>query len=253
MRPTSALRGCSCPEVDTLGGMLEIANSRNIYEGIIRKDGICMPRVKYLLLIIACLTVFIAGASASIIDGLTPYYDETPEAQTFNDLATGSPIADIQCNVYNYSSEEYLYTYKITNIFDAGLDFVTMQINNVFGATAWNYDDAEGPEEVNPAVWGPVPVSSSTPHSFDGHFNDTIVNNAQSALLWFVSSDEPTSAGKGAIFGVYRYAAGDQWSGVYAEGELITPAPIPEPATFLLLSMGTFAIIGRRRGSQEAV
>ena len=235
-----------------MGGMLEIANSRNIYEGIIGKDGICMPRVRYLLLIIACLGLFVAGANASIIEGLTPYYDETPEAQTFNDSFTGTPIADIKCNVHHYSPEEYLYTYQIENISDVDFDFVTFQISDVFGATAWDYDNGD-PEEVNPAVWGPVPFSSPAPHSFDGHFNDTIDSSVQSALLWFVSSDEPTSAGKGAIFGIYRIADGDPWSGFYAEGNLITPAPIPEPATFLLLSMGTFAIIGRRKGLQEAV
>lgn len=204
-----------------------------------------MPVVRYLLLILACLAVFTAGANASIIDGLTPYYDETPEAQTFNDFFTGTPIANIQCNVYNYASEEYLYTYQIENISDVDLDFVTMQVDSVFGATAWDYDDTGDPEEVNPAVWGPVPFSSPAPHSFDAHFNDTILSGDQSALLWFVTSDEPTSAGQGDLFGVYRAAEGDPWSGFYAEGNLITP--IPEPATFLLISMGTFAIIGRRR------
>lgn len=204
-----------------------------------------MPRVRYILLILACLAVFTAGANASIIDGLTPYYDETPEAQTFNHFFTGTPIANIQCNVYNYASEEYLYTYQITSNHDLDLGFVTIQIYNIFEATDWNYDDTGNPEKVNPAVWGPYPFSSPSPDSFDGHFNDTIASGDQSALLWFVTSDKPTSTGQGAIFGVYRAADGDPWSGFYAEGNLITP--IPEPATFLLISMGTFAIIGRRR------
>ncbi|KKL20157.1 hypothetical protein LCGC14_2458280 [marine sediment metagenome] len=213
-----------------------------------------MPGVRYILLFIACLAVFTAGANASIIEELTPYYDETPEVQTFNDFFTETPIADIQSNVYYYSSEEYLYTYQITSNHDLDLGFVTMQIYNVFGATDyWKYDDTGDSEEVNPAVWGPFPFSSPSPDSFDGHFNDPIASSAQSALLWFVTSDEPTNAGKGSLFGVYRTADGDPWSGFYAEGNLITPDPVPEPATFLLISMGTFAIIGRRRGTQEGV
>ena len=240
-----------------MGGMLEIANSRNIYEGIIGKDGICMPRVRYLLLIIACLGLFAAGANASIIDGGTSIYGTTPPpAQIFyNVFDSLDAIANIQCNVYTYDSGlyegKYAYTYQIHNTSDVDLSFVSMQIFNDVEIEDYGHDADSG---INPNSWSPVPVNSSTPHSFDGHFNDTILRDEQSALLWFVSNYAPgIETGKGTLYGTYRGLDGDPWVGVYAKGELITPASIPEPATFLLLSMGTFAIIGRRRGSQEAV
>ncbi len=212
-----------------------------------------MPGVRYLTLFLACVVVFAAGANASIMDGGTSYYTTPPPAQTFYDvLEESAAIADIYCNVYTYTTGayagKYAYTYQITNTSDADLSFVSMQIFNGVDVGDSGVDSDQG--GVIPNTWGPVGTPT---HSFNGQFNDTILSGEQSALLWFVSDYAPTDAGKGFLIGTYRAASGDPWSGVYAEGNLITPDPVPEPATFLLISMGTFAIIGRRRRSQEAV
>jgi len=210
-----------------------------------------MPSVKHLSLFLACVAVFAAGTNASIIDGGTSYYTTPPPAHTFYD---GETSADVQCNVYTYESgdyeDKYAYTYQIINSSSADLSFVSMQINNNAVDIVDFGVEATDPGDVIPDIWSLV----GTPRdSFNGHFNDTILSGEQSALLWFVSDYAPTNAGRGFIMGVYTDPDEDTWVPFHAEGDLIIPSQVPEPATFLLISMGTFAIIGRRRGKQEAV
>lgn len=210
-----------------------------------------MPSVKYLALFLACVVVFAAGTNASIIDGGTSYYTTPPPAQTFSD---GETSAEIQCNVYTYQSgaykDKYAYTYRIINNSSADLSFVSMQINNNSVDIVDFNVEATDSGDVIPDIWDLV----GTPRdSFNGHFNDTILSGEQSALLWFVSDYAPTNTGRGFIMGVYADPGETAWIPFYAEGDLIIPSQVPEPATFLLISMGTFAIIGRRKRSQEAV
>jgi len=203
-----------------------------------------MPGVKYLTLFLACLAVFTAGTNASIIDGGTSYYTTTPSAHIFYD--DSDEIAEIQCNVYTYDSgvfeDKYAYTYRIHNTSDKDLDFISMQILNVVDVAAYGFEVSY--PDVIPGIWSPV---GSPEHSISAHFNDTILDGEQSALLWFVSDYAPTEAGEGFLIGTYTPPGQSVRLPIYAEGPLIAPTTVPEPATFLLISMGTFAIIGRRR------
>ena len=111
----------------------------------------------------------------------------------------GSGSAEVDCEVYKYTSgvytDKYLYTYQISNI-DSGIGLSLFSVGILDGASAYspNYDHIIG--AVDPTNWA---VVGSPVQSVNGLFIDTIGNGQSSALLWF-ASDYASTLGKGVLF-----------------------------------------------------
>ncbi len=146
---------------------------------------------------------------------------------------TGFGLAVVDCEVYAYTSGEYVYTYQISNNSTIGFSFFSAGIPE--GGDAWSPSVDSDPISgyVDPVFWT---VAGSPVQSVDYLFADTIDNTETSALLWFVSS-HTSHLGVGTLFG----------GNVSTTGDLLTP--IPEPATFLLLGTAGLWILTRKRRS----
>jgi len=157
-------------------------------------------------------------------------------------FAIGSGVAELDCEVYKYTSggyaDKYVYTYKISNISSGiGLSFFSVGIKD--GANAFDPDYDSLPGAVNPTVWDVVYTSppASKVESVEGLFTYTIDDGFSSVLLWFVS-DYSSGSGNSALFGTLSGVAH------YATGDLL--APVPEPATFVLLGIGGLMALARK-------
>jgi len=152
----------------------------------------------------------------------------------------GSGSAVVNSNVYyGYTSgpyqDKYVYTYKISNI-DSGIGFSFFSVGILDGANAFAPDVEEVMGTVSPTYWTTV---ASPVQGVNALFADiTISDGESSAILWFVS-DHPSTSGNGAL---YCMSSGSPY---YATGDLLTP--IPEPATIVLLGMGSIWIFNRRK------
>jgi hypothetical protein len=152
----------------------------------------------------------------------------------------GTALAD--CQVFQFTSGansgRYLYTYQITNNSIVGLSFFSIAVTSgaVINDTGWD------PGTANPLFWTPVTDGeTSMVQSVDALFNLPIKNAQTSALLWLVS-DNTFSSEQGSLFGTS--ATGPQ----YAAADLF--APVPEPATISLLTIGgIFAARARRKNN----
>lgn len=194
---------------------------------------------KFLILVLFMTVAFTQTAGAvpvewgpSLDSRIARFYDVTNPAVE---------IAEVVCNVYYHDSSaphanQYVYTYQITNTSsdDTGLSFFSVSI--LTGSTVESPEhDSNG---VLPLCWD---IIDSPLERVEALFSSSIDSGQNSALLWFFSDYESTSAG-GALSGMssagYVFATAD---------DLLTP--IPEPATVTLLGMGGLVLLWRKRST----
>ena len=193
-----------------------------------------ITKIRFLSLLIIT-TLFVRDASA-LPDGDKWLYDSVSDV-TFS---IGSGTAEVDCEVYKYTSEteKYVYVYQISNV-DSGVGLSFFSVGILDGANAFDADYEVLVDAVNPDIWE---VVGSPAQSVDGLFSSPIYSDGPlttSTVLWFVSDYAPTS-GKGTLFGTA--------SGMpeHATGDLLTP--IPEPATIVLLGIcGSLTLIRKRQ------
>ncbi len=145
-------------------------------------------------------------------------------------------LAEVDSYVWKYTSGDYegnyLYTYQITGKSIFSLSFFSISV--LEDATFYEIGYESG--GVEPALWLPI---GAPPQSVDAVFGSAIDYGENSALLWFVSNDDYTSTAA-SVVGTYL---GDQAS---ASDELYSP--VPEPATLVMLGLGSlFGLIRRKR------
>jgi len=182
-------------------------------------------RTRFFSLLVVAI-VFAQNAGAIPVGGVL----HNSYSGTFD---TGFGLAVVDCEVYAYTSGEFVYTYRISNNSTIGFSFFSVGIPE--GGDAWSPSVDSDPISgyVDPVFWT---VAGSPVQSVDYLFADTIDNTETSALLWFVSS-HTSHLGGGTLFG----------RNVSTTGDLLTP--IPEPATFLLLGTAGLWILTRKRRS----
>jgi hypothetical protein len=199
-----------------------------------------MPTTRGVFLaILGCLAVLASSASASIsvTDGGTSFFG-SPQTMTLNNIEDDSAVATIQCDVFSGTAayaDKFVYTYQIANTSAANLSHFSVQIYEGTGIEALGLETAAG--DIEPIFWDAV--GGDPAQSFQAQFTTSIGNGEQSSLMWFVSEYAP-GLGEGVILGM-----DDGF--VIADGVLVTPVQVPEPATLLLLSSGVFAMIRKRK------
>ena len=192
-----------------------------------------MKKIAILILVFTVsLLVQVTKGEAPAPPGGTP----TTHIATFNIWSRTATVSSgvYQCNEGEYNGK-YVYTYQISNInTGVGLSFFSAGVTN--GATVLGLDSAPG--DIGPGDWTAIGDNLPLVQSVDASFNMPIKNGQGSTLLWFVSDYGPTM-GEGFLFGFLARTP------QYDSAELF--APVPEPATISLLTIGGILAARARR------
>lgn len=145
---------------------------------------------------------------------------------------TGLGTAIIDCEVYQYTSGEFVYTYQILNQ-NSSIGFSLFSVGIPAGATA--YSPAVDSDSIAGWVDPLIAVLTGSPvQTVDYLFVDTIDATELSAILWFVSDSAP-GMGVATLYG----------ANVATTENLLVP--VPEPLTFSLLVGGGMMLFARKR------
>ena len=145
---------------------------------------------------------------------------------------TGLGTAIVDCEVFQYTSGEFVYTYQILNQ-NSSIGFSLFSVGIPAGATA--YSPAVDSDPIAGWVDPLIAVATGSPvQTIDYLFVDTINAAELSAILWFVSDCAP-GMGVATLYG----------SNVATTENL--PVPVPEPLTFSLLAGGGMLLFARKR------
>ncbi len=130
----------------------------------------------------------------------------------------------------------YLYIYQITNNSNIGISFFSIGVTNGAAINDWGRDVGAN---IDPLQWTPVKdFDTSLVQSVEALFGFPIKNAQTSALLWFVSDQGP-ALGEGFLFGTLAGVPQHDSEGLFA--------PVPEPATISLLTIGGILAARARR------
>lgn len=146
---------------------------------------------------------------------------------------TGLGTAIIDCEVFQYATDEFVYTYQILNENSPiGFSLFSVGITDGVTASSPSYDGNPMAGWVNPFI----AVATGTPvQTIDYHFiMDTIDATETSAILWFISDSAP-GLGVATLYGA-NIATTD-----------ILMVPVPEPLTLSLLAGGGMLLFTRKR------
>lgn len=146
---------------------------------------------------------------------------------------TGLGSAIIDCEVFQYTSGDYVYAYQILNQNSPiGFSLFSVGITDDVTAHSPSYDGDPIAGWVSPFL----AVATGTPvQTIDYHFiMDTLDAAELSAVLWFVSDSAP-GLGVATLYGA-NIATTD-----------ILMVPVPEPLTFSLLVGGGMLLFTRKR------
>jgi hypothetical protein len=195
-------------------------------------------KVRKLLVVLIALAIVCLLSNIYAAPTFPPAGSKTLQASEdnveFYHLST--MLAEVDTYVWQYTSGnfvgDYLYTYQITGKSVIGLSFFSIAIPDAATVGLVGYESGG----VEPTIWA---VADSPAQSVDGLFADTIDYLDDSALLWFISPYENTQA-MGSVFGTHMGQP------AYANKKLYSPTP--EPATLVMLGLGSlFGLIRRKR------
>ena len=182
---------------------------------------ILQSRNLLLVLLVMAVSTLAQGAF-SIVDVVGDKIDE---------MTYGYGEANVTSAVYEADSL-YLYTYIVDNPVDSTQIVSWFSVDVIDGTeiTSIGYDLGTD----NPAIWHEVVSIDDTILSIDGLFTEAIESGETSTLLYYFSPLSPDTA-TGRIGG----------TGGVVEGQVF--APVPEPATLLILSMGALISLSRKK------
>lgn len=196
-------------------------------------------KVRKLLVISIALAIvcLLSNVYAAPTDPPTGSKDLQASEDNVEFYHSSTMLAEVDTYVWRYTDgpyeDYYLYTYDITGKSVYCLSFFSIAVSE----DVTFYEMGYASPGTEPSSWG----SANTPaQSIDAWFSDTIDYGEDSAQLWFVSDGSPTSA-SASVFGTnpgngFQAFAGEQ---LYS--------PIPEPATLVILGIGSLCLIGRKR------
>ncbi|MDD5457796.1 MAG: PEP-CTERM sorting domain-containing protein [Phycisphaerae bacterium] len=156
-------------------------------------------------------------------------------ASNSDTISLGGSTATVDSYVYQYSANQYIYSYQIVSASPAPISFFSVALDSGMTATSASIDSNPFAGWVDPVFW--QIINSGGTQSVNYMYN-ALANSQTSSLMWFSSPDAPgmgTASVFGSLSGVPHYSEGD----VYA--------PAPEPATLALLGIGIGIAYKRNR------